>query len=453
MKIVANALNAVFFADILKLADVEALEGIRLAVAYVSKVDDILDLARKREVPVALYALADGSFPTAAVIRRFREGPLTWRLFLTRAFYHPKIYWFEGVGAYIGSANLTDGGAFSNLECGVWFEHRDLSKLGFDTQLEAAFRVVHSRSAPSSQEVLDAYDRIKGRAFALERAKSELASEIDRLLAFIPGQKSPLNQTARTPGGEGKRAFLEEWHSSLDLLRKLSVECRRRPWPKWVSRDVPPTIIWDQATELWFEENVRATRQSAAAVAKLHVQNENDPQAAVEDVLNLWRRAEPTADWEYWVNEAPQSLRRLLSPTQLDALTQSSLKEIIIQAHASREHARQIANFELGLPVGEEHSKEERCDIFAQFLLKHRTESGFGVADVLKYVLWGDRQTPDCAERIWNAVTDGRWKLPHLGINILGELVGYARPDDFPPRNNRVSRCLHALGFPNISYQ
>jgi hypothetical protein len=34
----------------------------------------------------------------------------------------------------------------------------------------------------------------------------------------------------------------------------------------------------------------------------------------------------------------------------------------------------------------------------------------------------------------------------HLGISALGELVGWALPDKFPPKNNRTSKALYALG-------
>lgn len=64
----------------------------------------------------------------------------------------------------------------------------------------------------------------------------------------------------------------------------------------------------------------------------------------------------------------------------------------------------------------------------------------------------GDAQVSDCAERIWNAVYAPEWSLPHLGVNTLGELLGYARPDEFPPRNGRVSKTLYALGYDGISW-
>ncbi|WP_371200120.1 phospholipase, partial [Ectothiorhodospira sp. PHS-1] len=33
------------------------------------------------------------------------------------------------------------------------------------------------------------------------------------------------------------------------------------------------------------------------------------------------------------------------------------------------------------------------------------------------------------------------------GLSSLGEIVGWARPDEFPPRNMRTSKGLRALGY------
>ena len=73
------------------------------------------------------------------------------------------------------------------------------------------------------------------------------------------------------------------------------------------------------------------------------------------------------------------------------------------------------------------------------------------VGEVFEYVLWGDKRRSDCAERIWDACHVPEWRLPFIGVSIWGELLGYARPDEFPPRNNRVSKTLRALGFKGVA--
>jgi phosphatidylserine/phosphatidylglycerophosphate/cardiolipin synthase-like enzyme len=40
--------------------------------------------------------------------------------------YHPKVIWWCGLGAYIGSANLTNRAWVKNIEVGTFLSHQDL---------------------------------------------------------------------------------------------------------------------------------------------------------------------------------------------------------------------------------------------------------------------------------------------------------------------------------------
>jgi len=48
---------------------------------------------------------------------------------------------------------------------------------------------------------------------------------------------------------------------------------------------------------------------------------------------------------------------------------------------------------------------------------------------------------------LWNAIRSDDWAIPHVGLSSLGESVGWARPDEFPPRNMQTSKGLRALGY------
>ena len=66
--------------------------------------------------------------------------------------------------------------------------------------------------------------------------------------------------------------------------------------------------------------------------------------------------------------------------------------------------------------------------------------------DVLQFVLYGT-DPGDMELRLWDGISNREWRIPHFGKSILGETVGWARPDDYPPRNNRTNKALRALGF------
>jgi hypothetical protein len=53
-------------------------------------------------------------------------------------------------------------------------------------------------------------------------------------------------------------------------------------------------------------------------------------------------------------------------------------------------------------------------------------------------------QLPD---RLYEAAWNPEKRIPHFGIGSLGEIVGWALPDEMPPRNGRTSKALYALGY------
>ena len=53
--------------------------------------------------------------------------------------FHPKVIWWGGYGAYIGSANLTDSGWLRNIECGLFISDPELIQHGLDLELERFF--------------------------------------------------------------------------------------------------------------------------------------------------------------------------------------------------------------------------------------------------------------------------------------------------------------------------
>jgi hypothetical protein len=73
------------------------------------------------------------------------------------------------------------------------------------------------------------------------------------------------------------------------------------------------------------------------------------------------------------------------------------------------------------------------------------------VLRVIYHVLYGgtDDNVP---ERLWEAISVDAWRIEHFGISALGELVGWALPERYPPRNNRTSKSLRSLGFPVIAH-
>lgn len=466
MRLIANSLNNQYLENIIQEADRVELMQIDLAVAYVAKMDSIFRLAEKRDVPLNLYALADGKgFPNLDVIRYFLNSrKVSWRAYLTRGYFHPKIMWFRGIGAYVGSANLTDKAWIQNIECGIWLDESELNRISWDAQLDQFFCMIAKRCTEATAEHLEALSKLKTRRSEINKLEAEFERQIESLLPDMPGRQAPTDYTVqRGIGGKARMAFREEWNRGLTILRKLTdlFDSRRSRWPEWVNQDASAAIVQDQATEWWWDNEFRHSGESRQAMLDSFRKNSGNSDAAVQRLLDSWCKFDGIANEEKsyasWINENPKELQQLLRIESLDTMNEDNLARLVFLCHSSREHARQLPNSTLELNPGEKRSTKERCDLFARYLWKKRSLRGRSVSDVLRFILWGDRLTgnpasKDTANRIWDATYDDEWSLPHLGVHIFGELLGYARPQEYPPRNNRVSKTLYALGFSGITY-
>ena len=111
-----------------------------------------------------------------------------------------------------------------------------------------------------------------------------------------------------------------------------------------------------------------------------------------------------------------------------------------------RDHSRRVSNAELNIPEGQNNSSEERIRLFAEFVWKQRSGSGKTILQNWYYVLYGG-ESARIPERIFESVTSEEWKISHCGLSTIGEVVGWAVPDLYPPCNQRTRKALVALGY------
>lgn len=53
----------------------------------------------------------------------------------------------------------------------------------------------------------------------------------------------------------------------------------------------------------------------------------------------------------------------------------------------------------------------------------------------------------EAVERVFESVNNPDYRVAHVGANILGEVIGWVRPTDYPSRNTRMNKGLIALGY------
>ncbi|TDN86847.1 hypothetical protein [Stakelama pacifica] len=147
------------------------------------------------------------------------------------------------------------------------------------------------------------------------------------------------------------------------------------------------------------------------------------------------------------INVTALRLQEMLKEDALRQLSQSDFRQVAGDVHAMIEFSRRVSNSMVGLQTSEiKYSIPEKLDALSEHIWKAKSDNGSRVTDVIRHILYGG---PDdlLPERLWEAVADPKWKLECMGISAYGELVGWAMPDKFPPRNGRTSKALRSLGY------
>jgi len=456
MQVVMGKLNGVWLRDLMTQAPSRYVQA---AVAYAQRSNPLFDHCKENGVRLEFYGLLDETGAVAPeLLRHFlQQGPSRVDCRLVNGLFHPKVIWWHGHGAYIGSANLTDAAWFRNVECGVFYPESELSTGGLDGELEQLFAYLRTVSVPLTQELVERLARLSVSQRAVDQSARGLRGRFDELFKDVVQHRGLIGVPGR---GERKasaeRAFAQEWNDTLQTLRGLSAEFGRLGLrPSWVDVTAHPAIHFDQFLHAYFYVRIRQGSEdddldddmsTAELVQSSFEQHKSDPGAALVDGARWWAslKEAPYGEDEYIRVTAP-GMQRLFSREALASLDRDGLFAAFRDVNAFRMRARQMANAGYGLPVGHHESMVEKSRRLANWLWDRRSAGGRGVREVLEFLIWG-RDPPEMERRLWLVTHDEEWKLPNLGPSSLGEAVGWARPDNYPPRNNRTNKALRALG-------
>ncbi|WP_258186822.1 hypothetical protein [Vibrio splendidus] len=111
------------------------------------------------------------------------------------------------------------------------------------------------------------------------------------------------------------------------------------------------------------------------------------------------------------------------------------------------DHLIKMSTESLGRPNQKSLTREERLPLFTDWLYNQRNGKGQTVIELLDFVLYGGKPE-NMWERIYQASKHEDYRFAHYGISSIAEVVGWARPEDTPPRNGRTNKALRALGYP-----
>lgn len=430
----------------------EALDGcieVKAAIAYAERGNSeilVFEDCFRQGKKLTFYGRADGTCPIDLRILEWflrRKSPNA-ICRLVPHWLHAKIIWWVGVGAYIGSANLTDRAWFKNYEAGIFLTEAELEDQGLILELEEFFDGLSANSFPLDAEEFERQQKHEKRraALVLQLARLEEAYCADHWK--LQAQCNPVIIEACRPGEDPRlSAFKDEWVRTLQMIRDIGARAASDEYrPAWIGKDEPHGVQGDQFLHAYYYRVVRPMSQKDAYLRDFE-KNRKNPEAALRSALEWWRSGDyDHSDEEYMIRQSAPRIAALFAKDRITALREDEWVEALSSVHAFGDHASKIKNSYLDL--GTDPGSHAKTVALARRLWRGRSLSGkHNAAEVFDFVIWGPGEV---ADRIWRASRDRDFKLPHVGPNIFGEVVGWARPTEYPPRNSRTSKALRALG-------
>ncbi|HAD87364.1 MAG TPA: phospholipase [Rhodospirillaceae bacterium] len=441
MQLIMGGINGHYLREITE-NKVRDTEEVLAAVAYANDATLLFDWCWDNKIPIEFYGrLDDGVAVTVPILSTFLSRKSANFVCRLVQHHHAKVIWWRGVGVYIGSANLSDKAWYRNIEAGCFFPEGEITD-EMSVDLLDMFAVLKKHSTPLTEELVDVM-RKRAQLLAAKKPESKSFWESPSIVKW-PGL---VHTAPRNASDHRRQAFLEEWHSTLQQLRDIA-ETVSKPEnrPIWIDDSAPAGAQADQFLHAHYYERTFNGRKAQYAV---HFEkNKGRRDEALSEAISWWRALpEAPSSEDEMLNDTAPFLRSALTEENLKSMTYERFHEICMGVYAIRDYARRVSNKAVALPDdGTQYTIPQKVRALSTRIWNDRTAGGATVAELFNFILYGgaDEQLP---ERLWQAVDDPAWKIEGLGISALGELVGWALPDRFPPRNGRTSKSLKSLGF------
>lgn len=449
MKFVSGLLNGVLI-DNLMASSMENCSRVRASVAYADgKNLRLLEACKNQSKPLEFYGRYDHSVAISPTVLKWflDQASPNYQCKLIPDIFHAKVIWWVEAGAYFGSANLSDRAWLTNIEVGTYLTHEELVHNGMDQQLEQYFDQIDNRATPLIREIYE-------EQLALAKKRADIESQDEKLRRDFEGKRlipAGPNLAASDQNKAAVRrlnAFTAEWNATLQIMRDIGLKVSKEGVrPSWVNADVPSAVQADQFLHAYYYLQVRDGNRHP--YEEFYAKNSANPEKALSKVIAWWTHSEFEHDAEHrHLHEWAPRVRELCARDRILTLDLSSFAELLSLIHAVRDHASKLDAATIGLGIGKANI-DERIAAFAQWIWSQRSKTGNTILQTFFYVIWGKDgfESETITQRLWNGHISEDWSIPHIGLSTLGELVGWARPNDFPPRNGRTSKALKALGY------
>ncbi|MBK9991878.1 MAG: phospholipase D family protein [Verrucomicrobia bacterium] len=430
----------------------QVTKHVQVAAAYASRTDHpiLVDCTREK-IRCEVWSRHDHSLATTVPVLEWAfkqqraNGNFTWRLL--GSFYHPKIFWWHGYGVYVGSANLSEAAWFSNCEAGTLLLEADLDEAGLRQPLIDFFADVNAQSKPITEQLIKDANALLQDENEMEAIRQRMKKRFKESSsgAQFPQEGLASVQTGISARDQRKTKFLEEWDTTLGYLKIVGDRLNTAGLPDWAPRDVSPGLHTDQFLHAYYYEKVRQNRNYP--VEEFHERNRSNPEVALATAIAWWRATPHAPSSESMVFEQWAPIHReLLTPERLAIMSSKDFVRVTRCVHSINNHAKhQRREDYLDDDDQPTTTTDAKCDVFCEDLY-HRTNGyGWNPPRLLQYLFF-DGDLDQVPERLFDCL-EAPYHIPGLKISSLGELIGCALPDIYPPRNDRTNKALRALGW------
>lgn len=445
MQLVANGVNKNFLASHLPPAGTE-IDGVLAAIAYGNDdneklVQNCVDLGCRLDI----WMRYDHTVPVQPSLLRklLRNSNMNIFCKLIPDVLHSKVIWWRGYGAYIGSANLTGRAWTTNIEAGVFFDDSEILSNGMDIQLEGFFETLENdcESYALSMDIVEEMEEFQRQRREIGKINAE-----SRKKRKIKPWGGLSNVDVKKAKDRKRIRFHQEWSGTIQILNDIA-ETVTEFRPKWLDETVPASWQADQFLHAFYYNEVNEGG-NRYPYEEFYSRNARNPASAMRRALEWWSKL-PNPPSEEDVNlytRAPY-IRDHLKEEKILSLDVSALVKICEHTHATKNHVIKIKLADIGRPDLVTLPRDERLQLFANWLLGQKNAKGQNILQVLHYVLYGGKDS-DINERLYDVAKEPEYYIAHYGLNSFAEVIGWALPGVVPPRNGRTSKALRALGYP-----
>ena len=434
------------------------ITSIDAAVAYTTEKKyaqdvSLVSLCLEKKIKLNWWGLFNSDGGTSLTeIKKALSNPALITFYPFSRNFHSKVIYFHGYGIYVGSHNFTYNALMYNVEAGIFVKESSLSEKQRN-DISEFFAYLKKNSIPAVSDDLEKIEDFEDLTQADRKQELELKK---RLAHYFDEQFSHMFKLREgvldyaDDKSQRKMEFIQEWRGTQNIIehikQTIAKTCKQ---PNWVDKNADYTIITDQLLHAYYYTYVlkgKGEKKTGILIAAEKAKNRGNTDFAIQQAIKWWELLEAAPMNEnIYINQWGIDNKTILQNLKTRDLTEDELEKVLSQNHAARTHARQMKNKQLNLPKDFSTTQDERVKLYSKWLYQQKSKNGMNISAVMRYLLFDESETIE--DKVYNCVFEKEYKIEHFGKSIIGELLGWGRPDITHIRNNRVNKVLNCLGF------